>query len=223
MVPEAIKICNKCKIIKFLDDFYKDKSKKDKLSTICKLCHKEYILKHIDYILEFNRKRANEYYKTHKEKILNYRKKYYETHKIEIKEYKKIYRKIHKDVIKKYNKIHRNKINKDKIERRKKDVNLKILNNLRSRIRCALKKICKSKRTLELLGCSIEQLKEHLQKQFKKGMNWENYGYYGWHVDHIKPCCTFDLTKPEEQHKCFHYTNLQPLWAKENQQKGDKC
>lgn len=53
-------------------------------------------------------------------------------------------------------------------------------------------------------------------------MSWENRGNFGWHVDHIKPCASFDLTKPEEQAKCFHYTNLQPLWARENIAKGDK-
>jgi len=53
-------------------------------------------------------------------------------------------------------------------------------------------------------------------------MSWNNYTYIGWHVDHIKPCCQFDLSKPEEQAKCFHYTNLQPLWAEENLTKGKK-
>jgi hypothetical protein len=53
-------------------------------------------------------------------------------------------------------------------------------------------------------------------------MTWQNYGYYGWHIDHIKPCASFDLRKPSEQRKCFHYSNLQPLWAKDNLQKSDK-
>jgi desulfoferrodoxin (superoxide reductase-like protein) len=61
-----------------------------------------------------------------------------------------------------------------------------------------------------------------LEKQFKLGMNWDNYGRSGWHIDHIKPCASFDLTKKEEQLKCFHYTNLQPLWARENLIKSDK-
>jgi len=59
-------------------------------------------------------------------------------------------------------------------------------------------------------------------KQFKPGMTWDNYGYYGWHIDHKVPCSNFDLSKPEEQYKCFHYTNLQPLWAEENLIKGGK-
>jgi hypothetical protein len=65
-----------------------------------------------------------------------------------------------------------------------------------------------------LLGCSIEEFKEHIEKKFKKGMTWNNYGE--WELDHIKPCCSFDLTDLEQQKLCFHYTNIQPLWKKEH-------
>ena len=51
-------------------------------------------------------------------------------------------------------------------------------------------------------------------------MSWGNYGK--WHVDHIRPCASFNLVNEEEQKKCFHYTNLQPLWAKDNLSKGSK-
>jgi hypothetical protein len=84
----------------------------------------------------------------------------------------------------------------------------------------ALKGICKSARTMKLVGCSIEELKNYLKKQFVAGMSWKNHGK--WHVDHIRPCITFDLSKPNEQRKCFHYTNLQPLWAIDNLEKKDK-
>jgi hypothetical protein len=53
-------------------------------------------------------------------------------------------------------------------------------------------------------------------------MSWGNYGLHGWHVDHIIPCASFDLTDPEQQRQCFHYTNLQPLWAEDNLRKSDK-
>jgi hypothetical protein len=72
---------------------------------------------------------------------------------------------------------------------------------------------------LGLLGCSIEQLKTHLEKQFLPGMSWENRNL--WHIDHKKPCASFDLTRVEEQKKCFHFSNLQPLWAIDNLKKGD--
>ena len=98
--------------------------------------------------------------------------------------------------------------------------NYRMKSLLRTRIITALKNNIKSISTMKLTGCSIEQLWLHIEKQFKPGMTRENQGL--WHIDHIKPCAAFDLSKPEEQQKCFHYTNLQPLWAKENLMKSDK-
>ena len=98
----------------------------------------------------------------------------------------------------------------------------KVAHTLRVRINHALHGHVKHKKTFELLGCSIQKLISHLQKQFKRGMTWNNHSLKGWHIDHIKPCAKFDLSKMSEQRKCFHYTNLQPLWAKENSEKGTK-
>lgn len=75
---------------------------------------------------------------------------------------------------------------------------------------------------MRLLGCSIADLCQHLEKQFREGMTWDNYCRFGWHVDHIKPCASFDLLDPAQQRACFHYTNLQPLWHWENAAKSDK-
>lgn len=107
--------------------------------------------------------------------------------------------------------------------RRKQDPQFKIANNLRRRMGEALRKGYgkKSGGTLELVGCSWAELKSHLESQFTDGMSWENYGRTGWHVDHIKPCAFFDLTIDEQQKECFHYTNLQPLWAEDNIKKSD--
>ncbi len=80
----------------------------------------------------------------------------------------------------------------------------------------------KSKKTMQLVGCDVPALKSHIEKQFKPGMTWENYGKFGWHIDHIKPCSAFDLTDPVQAEECFHFTNLQPLWAFENLSKGDR-
>jgi hypothetical protein len=92
---------------------------------------------------------------------------------------------------------------------------------MRTRINHALKgKYKKSKRTRELLGCTVEEFKKYIECKFKPGMSWENRHLI--HIDHIIPCSSFDLTKPEEQAKCFHYTNLQPLWASENLSKGNR-
>jgi hypothetical protein len=71
-----------------------------------------------------------------------------------------------------------------------------------------------------LIGCSVPQLRKHLEAQFTEGMTWDNHGE--WHIDHIKPCASFDLTDAEQQLECFNYTNLQPLWASDNLSKGAK-
>lgn len=95
---------------------------------------------------------------------------------------------------------------------------------LASRIRVALKSTNNKKtcNTMDYIGCSISDLKSYISNKFTEGMTWENYGSKGWHIDHILPCASFDLTDPEQQKKCFHFTNLQPLWAKENLSKGSK-
>ena len=112
--------------------------------------------------------------------------------------------------------------NRNKYEKLKKRNNIlyKIVCNLRSTVSKTIARNKRSASTMKLVGCIIPKLKQHLEKQFKIGMSWENYGK--WHVDHIRPCCSFDLSKPEEQKKCFNYTNLQPLWAEENLRKSDK-
>ena len=78
----------------------------------------------------------------------------------------------------------------------------------------------KHRHAKELAGCSWGYLVQHIQSQFRSGMTWENHGTY-WQIDHIRPCASFDLKQPEEQDKCFHYTNLQPLTTIENQIKSD--
>ena len=96
--------------------------------------------------------------------------------------------------------------------------------NLSNRIYKAIKEQDSSKdyKTMHLTGCPILQLIKYLESQFEPGMSWENYGQKGWHVDHVKPCASFNLVDPEEQKKCFHYSNLQPLWAQDNLSKGCK-
>jgi len=80
----------------------------------------------------------------------------------------------------------------------------------------------KYSRFIDLVGASIESVRAHLEQQFKPGMTWANYGKIGWHIDHIKPCASFDLSDPNQQKACFHYSNLQPLWALDNLSKGAK-
>ncbi len=116
--------------------------------------------------------------------------------------------------------------NKRRRERYCTDINYKIKTNLRSRLSLALKavKAEKTSRTMKLLGCNIEFFKTHIENQVVEGMTWENHGFGrdNWHLDHIKACSNFNLTNPEEQKICFHYTNLQPLWQFDNLSKSNK-
>ena len=111
----------------------------------------------------------------------------------------------------------RNEYLKNKL---KTDFNYKLIHTIRVRIKDVLRGHSKSDLTINMLGCTINELWKHLQSTFKPGMSKENHGK--WHVDHIIPCASFDLSKPEEQAKCFHYSNLQALWAHENLSKGAK-
>lgn len=106
-------------------------------------------------------------------------------------------------------------------KKRKNDPGYRILGNLRSRIYDILKNYKKIDRTIELLGCSINEFKLHLEKQFDEKMNWDNYATY-WEIDHIKPCAWFDFTLEEHQKECFHYTNTRPLDIKTNRGRGIK-
>jgi hypothetical protein len=105
--------------------------------------------------------------------------------------------------------------------RYKLDKTYKLKEVYRHRILKVIKGVNKSKPTLKLLGCSVEELWNYLESKFKPGMKKENHGKI-WHIDHIMPIASFDLTNPKQQAKCFHYTNLQPLWARENLSKGAK-
>lgn len=96
----------------------------------------------------------------------------------------------------------------------------RLINSQRARVCKAMRQISKSDKTINLIGCSAIELKDYLESLFIDGMSWENYGSRGWHVDHIRPCASFDLSDPEQQEECFHYTNLQPLWAEDNESKG---
>lgn len=100
----------------------------------------------------------------------------------------------------------------------------KLAHNLRKRISEVLKRKGRKNNNSgsgsKLFGCTSKQLRDHIERQFKPGMTWENYGE--WHVDHIIPVSSFDLNNMEQRNKCYNYTNLQPLWAIDNMKKSNK-
>jgi hypothetical protein len=151
-----------------------------------------------------NKLNSQEYYKTNKEHLLIYSKQYLEANK------EKIYKK-NREYNKKYYKQNSHKIKQYNINLYKNNTHTKLSLSLRCRLNHSLKQGYKTISTLKLLGCSVDECKQHLESQFKPEMNWENHGEI-WDIDHIIPCSKFDLTDIEQQKQCFHYTNLQPLF-----------
>lgn len=101
------------------------------------------------------------------------------------------------------------------------NINARLSRCLRASLNNALNGKTKSGSHIKDLGCTVDQLKKHLESQFKPGMTWNNHTLKGWHIDHIKPLSSFDLSDREQFLQAVHYTNLQPLWAHENLTK--KC
>ena len=213
-----MKTCVNCNSEQPIANFSLTVKSKDGYQAKCKLCVNTY---------------NKEYYLANKEKIKTDCKIYKSKNLIEIREKDKNYTANNKDKISQYKKTYyKNNINKYKeydiknrdrknaqalkrtLHKLKTDPIYRLQFNIRSRIKAAfrLKKATKCKKSEELLGCSIKIAKEHLESKFLPTMSWENYGKY-WHIDHIVPCNSFDLSTEEEQKKCFHYTNLQPLFA----------
>jgi len=185
--------CEKTRLVKF---FGKNKTSKDGLYTYCKQCKKE---------------DDKKYAAKNREKILNQHKEYYKQNKKRIAKQKQKYQEITRD---------KRRIYKREYERNRKNIDLvyRLTQNYRNRVSKALKGVGKkSKTTIELLGCSIEEFSIHIEKQFVDGMNWDNYGE--WHIDHITPLSSAKTLKTIE--KLFHYSNCQPLWAKDNLSKSD--
>lgn len=111
----------------------------------------------------------------------------------------------------------------DRYRKESKGINYKIRKNIRDRIKDLIKGRKKNFNSIvELVGCSINDLRGHIEKLFQPGMTWDNYGYWGWHIDHIIPLSSFNLSKKGDLFKSCHYTNLQPLWREDNLKKGDK-
>jgi len=135
-------------------------------------------------------------YLKNKEEILKEKSIYYETNKVKINEQKKLYKR-----------------------ERRKDPYQRLKDNLRSRFNHALKNNYKSGSAIKDLGCSISELKKHLESKFDSNMTWSNYGSY-WQIDHIEPLFKFNLSDPEQLKQACNYKNLQPLSKEEHKAKS---
>jgi len=220
------KICKKCNTEKSVNDYHKDKSRKDGIYSWCKSCAlkdkaKYYNKNRIDRIEkqkqwnlknpEYNHNR----YINNLDYFSQHNKNWYKEHQEEVKSSRK---QICSTLEYKINR------NQKRRERRKKDINYRLLENCRTCMHHALKNNQKTGHTIELLMCSIEELKIYLESKFQLGMTWKNYGYGRdkWNIDHIIPCGFFNMLSQAEQYMCFRWQNLQPMWQLENFSKGDK-
>ena len=181
---------------------------------------KEYYLKNREKIKEYskeyrlkNRESIKEYRLKNKERIEEQRKEYTLKNKEYTSELRRgYYLKNRKQNIKNQIKYHKYKYQTD--------INFRLLNICRSRTLKALKGFDKSASTIKLLGCTSDELRQHIESLFKSGMTWENQGKGGWDIDHIKACFHFNLADPEQQRACFNWSNLQPMEHIANIKKG---
>lgn len=182
-------------------------------TKICKKCEIE------KNVAEFNKDKYAKDGLRYRCKICTqqeYKDYYYENLEKEI-ERQVNYQKNHKDNV---NQRRRVKHNKNYYN----NALYKLKFNVRNRINMYLKsknfRLIKTGSTFELVGCSPQKLREHLESQFKDGMSWDNYNHKTWHIDHIIPLSS--AKTEEEVYELCKYTNLQPLWSEENYKKGKK-
>lgn len=205
-----MKTCSKCKLNKELSFFNYKRQGRDGFSAQCKGCSR---------IQNLN------YYYNNKVKIIEQQKLYYTENKAQIAI-------THQKYQIDYVKNNTQKIAKQRLIRQKSriktDINFKLAKTLRTRLKCAIRDDVKVGSAIDDLGCSIEELRKYLEDRFYRDnkteqmMSWKNHGLHGWHIDHIIPLSLFDLTNREQFFKACHYTNLQPLWAKDNISKSNK-
>ena len=107
-------------------------------------------------------------------------------------------------------------------ERRRIDPIFAMKNNMRSRLSMAVRDYidCKKNSQVGYLGCDWETFVKHIESKFKDGMAWDNYGKKGWHIDEVIPCAAWDFNNPDHMKACWHWSNRQPMWAKDNMSKN---
>jgi hypothetical protein len=234
------KICKKCGEIKEICEFGKNNRKKDKINYICKSCDnlksKNYRLNNKEKIKKLNSEcyknnkkeilsKSKEYYLINKETIIKKNKKYYFENIDAVKITKKKYRDNNKDHFnkksKEYSQKNRKLLSQKDKERRNSDNLFRTIRYVRNRINQYFKSknYKKDSKSFELVGCSPEFLKSHIESLFTDGMSWDLVGRC-IHIDHIIPLSSGKTI--DEVKKLCHYTNLQPLWAKDNLIKGKK-
>lgn len=222
------KTCSKCKKEYLISQFFREKRRKDGLSCTCKPCSYIHLKKYKS--TQKGKDVQKRYYIKNKQKIIEFQKKYHRGDRWKL--YLKKYRELKSAQNPKIKKVPdsfqtiKDKRNAYRREYRRKkridDVYYRLVTSLRKRLHMVIKGNQKSGSAIKDLGCTISELKLYIEAQFKEGMSWSNYGYYTWHIDHRKPLASFNLDDREQFLQAVHYTNLQPMWWRENILKSNK-
>lgn len=206
-------ICKECKVQRSSADFYLKDKKRNRYDTTCQKCRKTGAKKWHQENREISLKNKKNWHKENRETNLkrfreNYQKRMEENPKKEYEDRKR------------WRLENTEKINVRTRERYHTEPNFKLGSRLRGNTNRIIKKGCKKNcKTLKMLGCTIPLVREWLETQFQEDMTWENHGKL-WHIDHFYPVACYNFIQPEEQNRCFHWSNLQPLYKKENLQKN---
>ena len=192
-----MKICSKCKKAKPLTDFHRERNSKDDRRSHCKECRRKYQRDHFKVYAGISRR----HYIRNREMVI---------------ERSRIYRQLHKKELYVKQKLYNAKRKREGTDRKQ-----RLAQNLHTYIYRALRGDVSNK-AVELMGCSVEKLRRHIESMFQPGMSWANHNKAGWHIDHIKPKISYDLNDPIQQRECFNYKNTQPLWAVDNKRKGNR-
>ena len=222
------KKCTKCQEEKTLDNFSKV-SNRETLKTMCRSCVSDYNKKYnkenkekCDQLRKAwiandeNRKKRDEY-------MLTYNKEYRKKNKEKVDAQAKAWRENNPEKVKQSRTKRRDKARKWKKEQYATNPIYKLGVNIRNHATkiSQIVKTKKGKTSLEYLGCTLEEFKAHIESQWQEGMTWENHSKDGWHIDHIVPINWY-VKNSDDPWQANHYTNLQPLWAKENLSKNNK-
>lgn len=212
------KTCVTCSRDKALSDFYKDPRYKHGVKSQCKMCVNSDACKWAKNNRSKRRVTAKSWRDKNIEHARAIEKQWCKKNPHKTKAYLAKYRSTHREEIK----VRRAKWWQDNYPRMKTDLQWYVLQTLRGRLKSLVRHRSERGMALKLLGCSLTDFLIYLESKFEPGMSWQNCGVNGWEIDHVMPCAIFDLTKEEHQKRCFHFSNMQPLWATENRSKGAK-
>jgi hypothetical protein len=192
-----MKKCKKCNIEKSLDNFWNKSNEPDGKHRYCTTCQKE---------------SGKEYYHTSGRKDSDYYKTYRDQNKEYFNQYSNFHYHTKKELYREWNRT-----------KYQTDLGFKLRHVTAARISQALKtyQTLKKDRTIEYLGCTMDEYTQYLEQMFTPDMNWDNYGEY-WEIDHIKPIDAFDLNEEEQLYEAFKYTNTQPLKKEDNREKSNR-